>query len=387
MSPPQRVAIIPDFAERYDRSVIDGISRYVHQESKWSLYVPADIEHRDAQLMRWKGDGIIANFDDPKIVDIVRHKNLPSIGFGGGAGYSNSKIVYMATGDEAIGRMGAEHFLERGYSQFAFAAMPLTRRDQPWSERRAQAFAQRVAEEGYQTRKFRPSLSVARDWDQLLGALGQWIEELPKPIGLMAAYDTFAFHVLEACREREIQVPEDVAVLGVDNEEHICELSTPQLSSIIQGGATLGYRAAEMLDQMMQGKIKKTPKVIHLPPVGIVTRRSTDILAIRDKDVARALQFIRENACHGIQVPDVVRQVSLSRVTLENRFRELIGRTMHREIKRIQLDKVKELLRTTDLPMQMVASQSGFEYPEYLSNFFSRETGRTLGQYRSESRD
>lgn len=384
--PKRRVAIVPDFSERHDRSVVEGVSRFVHETSRWSLYVPPDPVHRVSMLQHWRGDGIIANFDDPDVVDIVRRKRLPAVGFGGGAGCTGKNIHYLATDDAGIGRMGAQHLLERGFRHFAYCAMPLTQRNQPWSELRGKAFKAAVEEEGHKCHVFRPSDAVSGNWVRLLKALCGWLKELPLPVGILAAYDVRGLNVLEACREVGLEVPDSVAVLGVDNDEQVCELGIPPLSSIIQGGARLGYEAATLLDRLMNGKTAAPGEIRKIPPLGVKVRHSTDTLAIDDSNVVVALRYIRDHACDGIQVADVVRQTSVSRVTLENRFKRLVGRTMHGEIKRIQLNRVKHLLSTSDMPIHEIARRAGFEYAEYLSNLFHRTTGQTLGQYRKEAR-
>ncbi|MGI9428419.1 MAG: XylR family transcriptional regulator, partial [Bythopirellula sp.] len=338
-----------------------------------------------AMLENWRGDGIIANFDDPKLAEVIRRKRVPAVGFGGGAGFTGKRTRYLATDDIAIGVMGAEHLLERGFTRFGYCAMPRTSRNQPWSECRGRAFQATVEQAGWECSVFCDSESVSLEWGRLRDALCQWIESLQRPIGVMAAYDMRAFHILEACRELNIRIPEEVAVLGVDNHELVCELAEPSLSSIIQGGFQVGAEAARLLDCMMAGEAS-SGMATTIPPVGVAVRSSTDILAIEDDQVAGAIRYIRQCACDGIQVTDVVNRASVSRVTLENRFKRVLGRTLHAEIKRVQIDRVKELLRTTDLPMHRIAQQSGFEYVEYLSNLFRRLTDMTPGQYRQLNR-
>jgi LacI family transcriptional regulator len=177
-----------------------------------------------------------------------------------------------------------------------------------------------------------------------------------------------------------------VAVLGVDNDEQACELSAPPLSSVEQGGERLGAKAAELLQQLMSGATIMPRTDTKIPPVGVVSRQSTDVLAIADQDVALALRYIRNAACDGIQVGDVMKLVHVSRVSFENRFKTVVGHTMHAEIKRIQLDKVKELLRTTDLSIRQIAERTGFEYPQYLSNLFQKTFHQTLGEFRKQVR-
>ncbi len=197
----------------------------------------------------------------------------------------------------------------------------------------------------------------------------------------MADYDVRALYVLEACNQLSIRVPEEVAVIGVDNEELICELATPPLTSVVQSAIRLGYNAARVLDDMMRG-ILVEDRAFTIPPEGIVTRQSTDILAFKDTEIVEALRYIRKLACDGICVKDVVKHTSLCRHSLDARFKNAVGRSVHGEIRRVQIERVKVLLRSTNLPTDRIAKLAGFRYREYLSNVFHRITGQTLIEYR-----
>jgi LacI family transcriptional regulator len=180
-------------------------------------------------------------------------------------------------------------------------------------------------------------------------------------------------------------VPDEVAVVGVDNEELLCRLASPPLTSIALNSKRMGYLAATLLDRMMAGE--DVPPDIHLvEPVGIVCRQSTDILAIKDPLVARAVRFIREHACEGINVNDVLREVPMSRRVLESRFKKLLERSPHEEIVKTRIRRVKELLRETELPLYIIAGKTGFEHIEYLSVAFKREEGVWPSAFRAQSR-
>src|SRR5262249_13235700 len=204
--------------------------------------------------------------------------------------------------------------------------------------------------------------------------LQAWVESLPKPVGIMACYDFKGQQLLDICRELDIAVPEQMAVIGVDNDVRLCRLCTPPLSSVIPDTHRTGYEAARLLDRMMQGEtIRET--AILVPPRGIAERQSTDVYAIEDEDLVTALRFIREHACTGIGVADVLRVVPLSRRMLEHRFQKLVRRTPHAEIIRIRMERVARLLRETERPLTEVAARSGFESAEYLSVAFKKYTG------------
>ena len=286
----------------------------------------------------------------------------------------------IGSDNEAVGRLAADHFLERGFRQFAFCG--LRRGYHPGIDRRCDCFQRFIEQAGYpcqvleDTPRRRP-----RSWEQEQDWIAHWIAGLPKPVGIMTANDDRGLQVLDACRRIGAAVPDQVAVLSVDNDEYLCGLSLPSLSSIDLNSEQTGYQAAALLDRMMKGK--RPPR--HLPeiaPAGVVVRRSTDVLATDDADVIRAVQFIRENACRSIHVPEVVHHVSVSRAALEPRFRHVLGRTMHQEIRRVQIERAKTLLAGTDLPIKQVAQQAGFKTVQYLTRSFRAVTGHPPAAFR-----
>ena len=197
----------------------------------------------------------------------------------------------------------------------------------------------------------------------------------------MACYDIKAQQLLDVCRELNIAVPEEVAVIGVDNDELLCELADPPLSSVISNTHRTGYEAASLLNQMMSG-VKVEPEASLIRPLGIKTRQSTDTLAIDDADVAAAVRFIRENAWKGINVSDVLREVPVTRRSIESRFRKILGRTPHEEITRLKIDRVRQLLLETDLSLSAIARRTGFQHDEYLSVAFKKAVGVSHSHFR-----
>jgi LacI family transcriptional regulator len=212
----------------------------------------------------------------------------------------------------------------------------------------------------------------------------QWVSSFSPPFAVMACNDVRGQQVLDACSNAALSVPEEVAVIGVDNDELLCRLSAPPLSSVIPNAETVGFRAAELLDGLMKGE--NVPEAAQLlPPIGIATRQSTDVVAIDDRDVAAALRYIRENACSSITVNDVVKNSPVSRSTLERALRKYLGRTPQQEIRNVQIKRVRELLVATDLSVEKIAPLCGFEHPEYLHVVFKRVTGVTPGEFRLQS--
>jgi LacI family transcriptional regulator len=201
----------------------------------------------------------------------------------------------------------------------------------------------------------------------------------------MACNDVRAQHVLTACRELGILVPEAVSVIGVDNDELMCELTSPPLSSIEQGSRKIGYQAAALLDRMMDGEKAERLKYV-VQPEGIITRRSSDALAIEDAEVSAALAFIRDHACDPVLVCDVVDAVGISRSTLEFRFKTIVGRTIHTEILRTQIEHARHLIATTDLPLKQIAVLAGFSHINYLTTVFREQTGWTPAEFRKQAK-
>lgn len=382
MKPPRRVAVLCNVSRRYDRRVIQGLSAYVRETGRWSLYVEEDPLQKLPKLDRWDGDGIIANFDDHKIAVAVRGLEIPVVGFGGGRGWyaPASGVPYFTTDNEAIGRLAAGHLLDCGLSRLAFYGNP-PRRLADWSEQREQAFAARATEAGVPCAVYRGRHADAQRWLAQLRELSAWLESLPKPVGLLACTDIRARQVLEACRTSGTRVPEDVAVIGVDNDEMICELTSPPLSSIEQGSRQIGYQAAAMLSRLMDGRAPRPLRQV-IAPEALIPRQSTDVLACDDPELAEAIRFVRQHACDPVDVDDVLQRVPLSRSTLEKRFRASLGRTVHGEIQHVQVQRAKQLLVHSNLLIKQIAARCGFKYVPYLTRVFRQATGQTPLEYR-----
>jgi LacI family transcriptional regulator len=385
MSHSRHVALIIDAARPYDRKIISGVARYVKEHgSEWSMYVEEDPLGKLPDLHHWQGDGILANFDDRRVAEAVRGLKVPVVGIGGGYGWYNPAlhIPYFTTDNVAIARLAVDHFVERGFRHLAFYGCPRTRINR-WSEERAEAFRHWAGEAGVSCDVFTGRYGTARRWVELQRSLTKWLRTLEKPTGLMAANDVRARHVLEACRALELRVPEDVAVIGVDNDEMMCDLTDPPLSSVEQGAWRVGHQAAALLDGWMNGKNPDKWQFV-VKPEGVMARRSTDFWTIDDPDVAEAVRFLRERACRHIQICDVAKHVGVSPSTLKNRFRAALGRTIHAELQRLRLDRAKQLLADTDLPLKQVATQTGFRYIQYLTRVFRQHVGQTPGEYRKQ---
>ena len=378
----REVALILNMSKPYDRKVIRGISSWIRERRDWNLYVEDDLLANIPDLSSWDGDGVIADFDDPRVIDAMQGVEIPIVGLGGGFRGKQLDVptVYYDTDNEGIAQMAADHFLERGFTQFAYCGFPRTEINR-WSHERGDCFEEILAQKGYGCATYAGRHSSPRQWEALQSGMRKWVASLETPVAVFAANDARARHVMVAARELGLRVPEDVAILGVDNDETICELATPPLSSVVQGTDRLGYEAAKILDRLMDGE---TPEANHfvIPPVGIVTRHSSDVTAIQDPVVATALAFIKDHACNHIQVEDVVNAAKCSRSALEKKFRAALDRSVHAEIQRIQIRRIEELLLGTTAPLKEIAPHAGFSSVQYMSTVFRAATGVTPGQFR-----
>lgn len=382
MKPRRSVALLIETSNAYARGILDGVISYVHQHDPWSIYLPE--QERTARppgwLASWPGHGIIARIETDEVADSIAARGLPTVDVS--AARRVGSIPWVETDDAAIAQLAADHLLERGFKNLAFVSDPGFN----WSIWREQAFAQIACDAGCQYFVHRSISRLDSDysWNAEKQGLANWLVSLPKPLGIMACYDIKAQQLLDVSRELDLAVPEQVAVIGADNDELLCNLADPPLSSVIPNSNRAGYEAAQLLDRMMAGENVCADAVL-VEPLGVETRQSTDILAINDAEVAGAVRFIRHNAYSGINVNDVLKQSSLSRRVLESRFKKIMGRTPHEEILRQRIARVKQLLGQTDLPLSEIAARTGFEHAEYLTVAFKRETHQTPSQFRQRA--
>lgn len=376
----RQVALLIETSNAYARGLLQGIVHYIREHQPWSFHLMEQGRGDDppAWLEKWNGDGIIARIETPRIAGAVVRAAVPAVDVS--AARLVPALPWVETDDESIARLAAEHLLERGFKHFAYCGDARFN----WSTWRERNFCAAVEAAGQSVHRYQLATG-AGDLAAEARDLRRWLEALPKPVGIMACYDIRGQQVLDACRQAGLAVPAEVAVIGVDNDELLCDLASPPLSSVIPNAHRTGYEAAALLNKLMAGRTVP-PKAHLIPPLGVAARQSTDVLAVDDRDIARAVQFIREHACEGIAVGDVLQAVPLSRRVLEQRFQRLLGRTPREEILQVRLNRVKQLLSETDLPLYLVAERTGFEHVEYLSVVFKRETGVTPSAFRADVR-
>ena len=388
------VAIVVDPSVSYDRAIAVGAAHYAREVGHWRLYVEEEQGRRLPDLEEWPGHGIIASFDDGELVRNVIASGLPVVAVGGGGGGFDpaSSIPYVETDNARIACLAAEHLLDRALEHFGFYGLPPS----PitvWSEARCNAFADRIKAADRSCTSLIAG-HEATQWTLLQAELGAWLAAIPKPVGIMACDDVRARHVLEVCRGLALRVPHDVAVIGVDDDEFVCELSDPPLSSVAQAARRVGYEAARLLDELLQQRRTRSgaegpaaaPTRLVVPPIGVVARRSTDTMAVGDPVIANVIRSIRERAPRGLTITELVNDSQLSRWQLEERFRRAVGRSIHDDMLHVRLEEARRLVTTTDLPMKSVAPRAGFRSVAYMTTLFRRHYGMPPAAMRAASR-
>lgn len=380
-----RVALLIESSHGYGRDLLLGIAKFLRIHGPWAIEFeegnPCEVLPNWFKNTKW--DGIMVRVKTRAVGNVIGKIGIPAVDLYGGI--PNLKIPTIRSDEAVVGRLAAEHLLERGFRQFAFCGFNGT----DWSDMRKESFERCVGDAGFPCQAFqnpRPSLPVGASNYEEHGSkyelqLAKWLESLPSPVGLMACNDARARQVVNLCREMNLKVPDDVAVIGVDKDEIISELSDLPISSVILDTPRIGYEAAALLDRLMRGAAILQEKIL-IEPKGVATRLSTEVLAVNDRHVAAALRFIRDHACEGISIPDVLKAIPCSRSSLERRFAQILRRSPKEEIIRAQLDRAKRLLADSNLKLSSVAEKVGFQHVEYLSRLFKKKTGLTPGEFR-----
>jgi len=363
----------------YGRGLLFGIAKYSRVHGPWAFYSePGHEETALPRLEKWGVSGIITRIHNVKKAEKFIITGLPTIFVP-----LEEKIPgfpNIIDDCDTAGKMAAEHLLDRGFRTFAYCGFS----DMHWSRERRESFSKRIAQAGFETHCYeRPRTKVQRSYKNEQILLADWLKSLPKPAGLMTCDDEHGRHAIEACKIAGLHVPEQVAIIGVDNDELVCALSDPPLSSIAPNTERAGYEAAELLDKLMAGE-KMTNQNIIVHTTHIVTRQSTDILAIEDREVAEAVRFIRQHSKNAIGVCNVVYAVALSRRVLEKRFRKVLGRSVLDEIKRVRAAQVTQMLVGTNLPISQIASALGYPSVKHIARSFRQEKGISPLAYRKQ---
>ncbi|MHC4721915.1 MAG: XylR family transcriptional regulator, partial [Planctomycetota bacterium] len=329
----RKVILLIDSSRSFNRGLLGGISRYARLHGPWSI----DMNFWNTydiglpQIERWQGEGIFAaGIYSKESAKKILQSRLPAITVEDEladhlpAHKKNSNgIATIRTDSQATGRIAAEYFLERGLRHFAFCGVP----NKTWSQQRKEGFCERIQQAKFKCHIYpEPRLKKDNVWEKERVALANWLRTLPKPVGLMACNDERACELIEAAHLAGVAIPEEMAVIGADNDELLCNLLDPPLSSVGMNGDKAGFEAAALLDRLMAGE-KMAGQEVIAEPIGVVARKSTDIMAVADPAVSAATRFIRTHSAEIIRVDDVVYATPLSRRLLERRFRQTLGRS------------------------------------------------------------
>lgn len=378
----KKVAILIESSRSYGRGLLRGVARYNSERSGWSVYFrPRGQDSRLPEWLQcWEGDGILARLSDRRLADQVLAAGVPVVDLSG-IYSSELQLPFVGVDNATVAAMAADYLLSRGFRRFVVANW--NRGFHPHLDERCDLFAARIAGESCQCEAVELGLpgDDGDSWEGRLGRLVETVRSWELPTAVFTTQDDVAVQVLDACRRSGCRVPEDVAVLGVDNDEFLCALSTPPLSSIAVNSPQVGYHAAKLLDQLMVGVAVPAPGAV-VAATGVITRQSTDVVAIDDPDLAAALSFIRERACLPIQVDDVVAQVPYSRSLLERRMKAAIGRSPKAEIMRVRINRARELLLDSSLSLAEVAKSAGFADAKHLNQVIRKACGCTPGTLR-----
>ena len=388
MQEKRKVLLMMETSRKYGRSILRGIAKYSRSHGPWIFYRQAPFywssNGKEATLERCLKlgiDGVILREQrQPEQTDRILATGLPAI-------VSPYRELFpglpnIVTDDAAIGTMAADYLLHRGFKHLAYCGFG---DEYYWSRERGKSFTERVDRAGHHIHYYeyeQPQSRSPHSWEAELAILVDWLKQLPKPVALMACNDDRSQDVLEACKIANLNVPEQVAILGLGDDDLVCDLASPPLSSVALSAEKAGYEAAATLDKLMNGESVSDRKIIVLPSY-IVTRQSTDILTIDDPYVAEALRFIYRRARReAIQVNDVLRVIPISRRSLYERFARTLGRPVHEEIKRVRVEHLARLLVSTKWSIAQIASTLGCTDMKNLARYFKQAKGMSPLQYR-----
>jgi LacI family transcriptional regulator len=381
----RRAILLIESSRAVGRGCLLGIASYLRNHGPWQiLHLENSITDELPKVVKqWKGDGVISRINNRRMAKSVARLRLPVVDIRGAEQIPG--CATLSTSPEACANLAAEHFLERGFRHFAFCGYPGV----SFSDQRYEHFVRILKAYRYTTsvyRARRPSsisdIHVHETSGELAESqIAEWLKTLPYPVAVFACNDIRGRQVLAACASAGLDVPDEVAVLGVDNDEIVCGLSRPALSSIEQDAFKLGYEGATILESMMEGN-PAPKKPILLPPQGIVVRQSSDVLAMANPEMAMAVKYVRDHACEGVTVDEMVRDLMVSRTTLERRFLKALGRSPKAEMERVRFERAKQLLAETTHKLDRIAAMLGFSTAAQLATAFKRYNGYTPSDYR-----
>ena len=375
----RQIALAFPLAPPHLVQVLHGITDYACQRGNWVLSPNPDTYSMSVCSLRgWPGDGVIAMLETAAEARAARALPIPVVNLSGRL--RQSSVPRVMVDQEGIGRLAAEHLLERCFRRFGYYGPP----DAWFAQLRCRGFTQRVQESGGECSVLEATTAPGQSarWNHWQQPLVHWLKTLVPPVGILASYDARAAMIVEACAALGLRVPDDVAVIGVDNHEVVCELCSVSLSSIDRNGREIGRRAAALLDRLMRGGPPPASEVL-LPARGVVKRQSTEIVAVHDPHVAQVVEYIRGHISEPFGMERLLPLVPMSRRWLEHQFRECLGMTPHQFLCRTRVEHAKDLLTQRQRrPLQEISAACGFTEPRRFRLVFRRLIGLTPAEYR-----
>jgi len=394
MTKPAKVAIISETPHVGGRDLILGVAKYANLHGHWELITPPP-----SYLGRPAATGKYAAWTQKNNINgIIHHgwinqvKEILSLGIPAITtryeGDENFNYPRFDNDNKNIGLLAAEHLLSKGFKSFAYCGFAYSGfvdlRGFHWIKEREDSFRQRIREAGFEPHLYiQPKTKKNRRWENEQPFIIEWLKSLPKPTGIMACNDIRGLNLIDACKTINIHVPEELAILGVDNDEVTCASAYPPMSSVALNAKKAGYEAAELLDKLMSD-VDVEKDIVLIRPTHVVTRQSTDVLAIDNPDAAKAVQFIRTNIKKPIQVKDVANAASVSESTLKVHFNRIFGHSVNREITRTKIENIATVLVETNEPISKISGDFGFSYPAHMTRTFRRVKGMTPLAYRNK---
>lgn len=375
VTPRKRVALLVETSLGSGREILRGIARYARQSGGWELFHAAGglAEVNPDWLCDWEGDAVIARIQSSELVVPLERLGIPVVDV---LGVCENRFPLVHVDDVAISRMVARYFLDRDFRHLAFYGID----GENWSHRREAAFRNCCSGAESYSLLESPRRSRTSAADRFT-RLRTWLRELPKPVAVMVCSDQRGLELLEACLSEGISVPEEVSVVGVDNDLSLCELGAPPLSSVRGGHFQVGYEAARLIDHLLSGAPADFAPLL-VPPSEIIERDSSRTFAIDDPVVAKGVRFIRENLAAPITNDSIARASGISRTLFQKRFRNAMNQSIREYILARRIDRALVLVESTDMPLAEIAERSGFRHQEYLGQVVKKATGSTPGQLR-----
>jgi LacI family transcriptional regulator len=378
-----RVILLTDFSEEYAKRLLRGIVQYSKEHQPWVL-CKMPLSYRDLYevegvlewAIQWKADGIIAQFYSTDRVGIFKENGIVAIAQDFKSRFA--EIPNITGAHRLAGKMGANYFIRKGFRNFAFYGL----KDIVWSQERYDGFKDELSQYGMDNKLYEYKNEDFKGlWYYESVPLISWLETLPKPVAMMACDDSHAHHIAELCQQYRIKIPEEISLLGVDNDEAICTLSDPPLSSLDQAVEHGGYETARLLDKLIANPNAPHEDVV-VYPTHVVTRQSTDIYATGDKYIATVLKHIHQHADKKLNIGEMTQLVPLSRRLLEERFKKVTGFPVYTYIMNFRINKFAEKLLETDHSIIEIVTDMGFSDYKNMARLFKQVKGCTPSEYR-----